>query len=214
MARNGHPLVVDADAHVIETERTWDYLEGSDKKYRPALFGAPDVGRQYWVMDGKIRGVRLPTLNEQQLEELSEKTGRRLSTPQASRELDDVDLRVAQLDELGVDVQVMHNTLWIERVADREDAETALCQAWNRWMADVWKAGKGRLRWSCVIPAMTMSEALQQIRFAREHGAVAVCLRPFEGDRHLVDPTSIPCSSSPPSWTWPSACTSPTAAPG
>ena len=192
MAENGHPMVVDADAHVIETERTWDYLEGSDRKFRPVLFGSRDAERQYWVLDGKIRGVRLPTLNEQQLDELSGKTGRRLTTPQAARQLDDVDLRLSQLDELGVDVQVMHNTLWIERVTDRADAETALCGAWNRWMADVWRAGKGRLRYSCVIPAMALDEALEQMRFARENGAVAVCMRPFEGDRHLVDPYFYP----------------------
>jgi hypothetical protein len=28
-------LSIDADAHVIETEKTWDYLEGSDRRYRP-----------------------------------------------------------------------------------------------------------------------------------------------------------------------------------
>jgi len=28
-------LSIDADAHVIECEKTWDYLEGNDKRYRP-----------------------------------------------------------------------------------------------------------------------------------------------------------------------------------
>ena len=33
--------IIDADAHVIETERTWDYLDESERKYRPrALFDA------------------------------------------------------------------------------------------------------------------------------------------------------------------------------
>jgi hypothetical protein len=27
--------VIDADAHVIETEHTWDYLEASERKFRP-----------------------------------------------------------------------------------------------------------------------------------------------------------------------------------
>jgi len=30
--------VIDADAHVIETERPWGYLEPSEQKYRPLLF--------------------------------------------------------------------------------------------------------------------------------------------------------------------------------
>ena len=33
--------VIDADAHVIETERTWDYLEPSEEKFRPVLFTSP-----------------------------------------------------------------------------------------------------------------------------------------------------------------------------
>ncbi len=30
--------IIDADAHVIETDRTWDYLDSSDRKFRPRLF--------------------------------------------------------------------------------------------------------------------------------------------------------------------------------
>jgi predicted TIM-barrel fold metal-dependent hydrolase len=56
----------------------------------------------------------------------------------------------------------------------------------------MWKQGKNRLRWSCVVPAMTLNEAVQQMRFAKEHGAVAVSLRPFENDKHLVDPYFYP----------------------
>jgi hypothetical protein len=29
--------VIDADAHVVETERVWDYLEASEQRYRPTL---------------------------------------------------------------------------------------------------------------------------------------------------------------------------------
>ena len=29
--------VIDADAHVVETDRTWDYLDPADEKYRPKL---------------------------------------------------------------------------------------------------------------------------------------------------------------------------------
>ena len=33
--------VIDADAHVVETERVWDYLERSEEKYRPTLVTSP-----------------------------------------------------------------------------------------------------------------------------------------------------------------------------
>jgi predicted TIM-barrel fold metal-dependent hydrolase len=186
-------MIIDADAHVVETERTWDYLDGSDKRFRPQLFGsAEDPSAQYWFLDGQAIGFRNPTLTEQELDSRSKETGRALQTPAAARELRDVELRLQHMDELGIDIQVLHNTLWITRVADRPEAEIALCMAWNRWMADVWKQARGRLVWSCVVPALTIGEALGQIRFAREHGSVAVCLRPFEAGRQLVDPYFYP----------------------
>ena len=185
--------IIDADAHVIETERTWDYMEGADKKYRPQLFYSPgDVTRQYWVIDDKIRGFRFPTLSEQQLNDFSQRAGRTVTTPQAARELDDVDLRLKHLDELGIDIQVLHNTFWIEQITERPEVEAAICWSWNRWLADVYKKSSGRLRYSCVIPGMNIAEAVAQIKFAKENGAAAVCMRPLEGDRHLSDPYFYP----------------------
>ena len=188
MSSSNHLPVVDADSHVIETARTWEYLEPSEQKYRPLLYSSPDnPTRQYWMMDGKICGLRFPTLSEQDLKTKSEKTGRHMETPQEARELDDVKLRLKHLDELGIDIQILHNTFWIEQVSPRPEAEAALCRSWNRWLGDIWRQGNGRLRWSCVVPSMLMDEAIEQVKMAKENGAVAVCLRPLEGDRHLTD---------------------------
>jgi uncharacterized protein len=173
--------VIDADAHVIETERTWDYLELAEQRFRPLLFASPhDPATQYWVIEGKIGGFRFPTLTEQQLRELSQRAGWNKETPQAARELDDVALHLQHMDQLGIDIQVLHITLWIEQVAQRPDVEAALCRSWNRWMAEVWKQGRGRLHWSCVVPTQLLDEALVQMRVAKEGGAVAVCMRPLE----------------------------------
>ncbi len=184
--------VIDADAHVLETERTWDYLEPSEEKYRPQIYTTPGNPRQSWVIDGKIAGFRFPTLSERELKAMSEKTGRNVETPQASRELDDVELRLRHMDELGIDIQVLHNTMWIEQVSDRPDVEASLCRSWNRWLADTWRQSHGRLRWSCVVPSMLLDEAVAQVKTARQNGAVAVCLRPLEEARHLADPYFYP----------------------
>src|SRR2546428_7222763 len=67
-------MIIDADAHVVETVHTWDYLEGSDKKYRPQLFRSEDnPSTQYWFLDGKSIGFRNPTLSEQELLALSKR---------------------------------------------------------------------------------------------------------------------------------------------
>jgi predicted TIM-barrel fold metal-dependent hydrolase len=186
-------MIVDADAHVVETEQTWSYLDGSDKRFRPQLFQSdenPNI--KLWFLDGKTIGFRNPTLTEMELETLQKQTGRSLQTAAEARELRDVQLRLQHMDKLGIDVQILFNTMWIARVADKAEAEIALCWSWNRWMADVWKQGNNRLRWSCVVPAMSKDEALQQVRYARENGAVAVSLRPFENDKHLVEPYFYP----------------------
>jgi predicted TIM-barrel fold metal-dependent hydrolase len=185
--------IIDDDAHVIETERTWDYLDPSERKFRPKLFStSEDATRQYWVIDDKIAGFRFPTLSERELHEFAQRAGRSFETPQAARELDDVDVRLKHMDELGIDIQVLHNTFWIERITTRPEAEIALCRSWNRWLADISKKSAGRLFYSCVVPTMSIEEAIAEVKFAKDNGAAAVCLRPLEGDRHLSDPYFYP----------------------
>ncbi len=40
---------IDSDAHVVESERTWDYMDKADQKYRPVIVkprsgGNADIG--------------------------------------------------------------------------------------------------------------------------------------------------------------------------
>ena len=75
------------------------------------------------------------------------------------------------MDELEIDVQVLHSTIFIQQIADRPEVEVAVCRAYNRWLADIWRQGKGRLRWSAALPFMAMDEALKELRTAVENGA-------------------------------------------
>ena len=185
--------VIDADAHVIETNHTWDFLEGSDKKYRPFLAVSPtDSNNECWIIDGQVRGSRFPSLSERELEAQSKLAQRHMETPRAARELDDVDLRLRHMDELGIDVQVLHTTIFLQQAADRPEVEVALCKSYNRWLADVWERSGGRLRWSCVLPLLSMPHALEEMAFAKEHGAVGVLIRAIEGERVMLDPYFFP----------------------
>jgi uncharacterized protein len=184
---------IDADAHVLESERTWDYLEPSEVKFRPKLFASPDdATSQHWVIDGKMCGLRLPTLTEKQLQELSDRSGRQLVTAPESRDMDDVSLRLKHMDDLGVDIQVLHNTLWIREITRRPEIDIALTGSWNRWMANVWKEGGGRLRWASVLPLTDIGAAIDMMQFAKDNGAVGVVMKPFEGHRFMLDPYFYP----------------------
>src|SRR5262249_2810076 len=71
---------IDADANVLETEKSWEYMEGTDRKYRPQIVGCTDGSSndEYWLVDGTLR---LKSRN----------VGK--NTPMASRELRDVSVR-------------------------------------------------------------------------------------------------------------------------
>lgn len=188
-------LIIDADAHVIETDRTWDYLDASEAKFRPRIVAATDdPNKRFWLIDGKISGLRTAATSDEDVARraASLSSHRNVEVAAAARKMEDIDLRLAHMSELGIDVQVLHNSIWIEQLTDRPDIEVALARSWNRWLADIWREGGGRLRWTCVIPVLSLSDALDEIRFAKENGAVGVCMRPYDGELMMLDPYFYP----------------------
>ena len=85
---------VDADAHVVESPLTWDYLTPSEKKFRPQLFKPEDDNQKaHWVIDGKIRGLFRFTFSKDDLDKKSAEIGRDMATTMATRDLADVSAR-------------------------------------------------------------------------------------------------------------------------
>jgi uncharacterized protein len=179
---------IDADAHVVESDRTWDYLDPADAQYRPSVVRPPGDNRAYWFIDGKIRGLSRPVMTARQFAELSVRAGRRMDTPEETAEVENVAARLHHMDELGIDIQVLYPTVFIEQIADRAEVEIALCKAYNRWLADIWSESNNRLRWACTLPLLDMNEALAQLELARRNGACAVYMRSIESGRLLHDP--------------------------
>lgn len=181
--------VIDADTHVVETEHTWDYMDPFEETYRPKMVAARgEEGKWFWYVDGKIRGLARTVVTAQDVEKMMEITGRRMDAPEDARTGENVPVRLQHMDKLGVDVQVLWPTVFLERVADKPEIEAAVCRSYNRWLADIWSQGKGRLRWMAVLPLQTMSEALDQLKYCHEHGAVGIFMRGIEGEWLLHDP--------------------------
>jgi uncharacterized protein len=171
---------IDADTHVIETERTWEYITGAEVEYRPGAVDerAPDgTLKQYFVIDGR----RFPR-----------RSNIGLDTTEATREMSDVQARLRHMDELSVDIHVLYPTIFLRPLTEKPEVELALCHGYNRWLADLWAEGNGRLRWAAVLPLMSMERALEELRWARERGACAVFLRGLEVERRLSDPYFFP----------------------
>ena len=184
---------VDADAHVVESPATWDYLLPSEQKFRPQLFKPEgESQRAHWVIDGKIRGLFRFTFSAEDLMKKSAQIGRDMTTTMATRDLADVAARIKHMDDLGIDVQVLYPSIFLDPCADRPDTDVALCGAYNRWLADVWKQSQGRLRWMATLPLLSMPDALDQLKFAKENGACGIFMRPLEGMRQISDSYFFP----------------------
>jgi uncharacterized protein len=172
--------VIDADTHVDETEATWEYLLPSERQYRPTCEIDDQDGKPYWLVDG-TRFLRIPRDFA--------KTGTTVET----RELKDVRARVADMDRMGTEVQVIYPTLFLLAPAQRPEVDLAVRRAYNRWVGEASDQSNGRLRWVCLLPAGDLDAALEEVRWAKEHGAVGIMKKGDpEFGRWPVDPYFFP----------------------
>lgn len=170
--------IIDADAHVIETDRTWDYFDETDLKYKPFTVTEPtDPTKEYWVFDGKLRAKRGNTGKD---------------TTREAQEMLDIPARLRDMDKYGTDIQVLYPSLWTSLTFSSPQMEWAICKSYNRWMAGVWREGQGRLRWIAVLPAMSIDHAIDEMGFVKENGACGVTLRGFEGEYHATNAHFFP----------------------
>ena len=170
--------VIDADAHVIENESTWDYMLESERQFRPRIVGATngDPSVDYWLIDGRL----MPRSNVEK------------NLPREAREMSDLSIRIKHMDELKVDVQVIYPTIFIFPTARRPEVDLALCRSYNRWTADIVKKAPDRFRWVVIPPLLNMERVAEELKFGKEHGTCGVYLRGLEADRRLSDSYFFP----------------------
>src|SRR5262244_2034082 len=107
---------IDADAHVVETENTWNYLEEYEAEFRPVLLSANRDGREFWLLDGNV----------------FTRTNINKNIPLASREMLAVKERLRHLDELDLDIQVLYPSVCLRQLTRKPEVEIALCKSYNR----------------------------------------------------------------------------------
>lgn len=190
--------VVDADTHIAESQTMWRHFDSRLYARRPALLYGPNdtlYGKKnvFWLIDGNIfpkpagkGGFSLITPSE------SEFQSNRSDIEIACRELTNVPARLADMDRLGVDVQVVYPTLFLVYLTDDLELEQALCAAYNRHLAEAWAQSDNRVRWVVVPPLKSVEATIRELRFGKEHGAVGVFFRGIERDRTLDDPYFFP----------------------
>jgi predicted TIM-barrel fold metal-dependent hydrolase len=182
--------VIDADCHVIEADQTWAYLDAADEHFRPQPYQSPtEPDEAFWLIDGEPK--RRPFGASARGTKSEDQSGFARTTL-ATRTLGDVEARLAHMDELGVDIQVLYPTIYLTQISQKPEIDLAFAKSYNRWMADTWSRSNGRLRWVAVPPLLTMDAVPEQLAYAKENGAVGVFMRGFEGDRQAADPYFFP----------------------
>jgi uncharacterized protein len=172
--------IVDADTHVDENEETWSHLSEAQRWFTPESCTVTETNKQWRFLDGYTRSRR--TRDDQ-----------RTNTTLASRELIDVNVRLRHMDELGVDVHVIYPTVLLTACTLRPDVEAGLCRAYNSWLAEKCRQSGGRLRWVAVLPVLELSAALDEIAFAKDHGAAGVMKKGFDHEYRVAgDPYFYP----------------------
>ena len=140
---------IDADAHVIETPRTWDFMSEDEQMFRPQIF----------IRD---RSDRAPYSDNQRNEywkigdHFQTKSNVSRDLPEAVRDMADIEGRIAHMDETAVDIQVLFPTLFLRPVTNEHDREMAIVRSYNRWLADISNKSTGRLRWVAVPPLYSL----------------------------------------------------------
>ncbi len=190
--------VIDADTHIAEPEAMWKFFDEDMYPRRPVLTSITDdtlygARNKFWLIDGNIfpkpsgkGGFRLVTPAASTLET------ERNDSLVASREITDVGVRLADMDRLGVETQVIYPTLFLVYLTEDTDLDIALAKAYNRYMWEVEEKAQGRMRWTAVLPLRSIDASIDEMRLAKEHGAVGIFFRGMEGERTLDDPYFFP----------------------
>jgi len=193
--------VLDADTHIAESEAMWNFIDEEMYPRRPVLLRIPDdtwyhERNAFWLIDGEIfpkpagkASFSLITPSAQK------KESGRGDIHLAVRELTDPFARLKDMDKLGVEIQVIYPTLFLVYLTDDPKLDVALCRAYNRFVADACAKAPDRLKWAAILPLRDLEASLQEMKWAKEQGAVGVFFRGMEGNLTLDHPCFAPIYS-------------------
>ncbi len=190
--------IIDADTHISEGAAMWALMDKAMQPRRPIMLQVPGdtlYGNRdaFWLIDGEIYpkpagkgSFALVTPSEQTVQ-----AGRKDSTP-STREMTDITGRLADMKKLNTAMQIVYPTLFLVYNTKDKELEVALCRAYNRFLAQAYEQSGGLMKWVVVLPFQSMNVAIDEIRFAKDRGAVGIFFRGMEGDYTLDHPDLFP----------------------
>jgi predicted TIM-barrel fold metal-dependent hydrolase len=167
--------IIDTDAHQIEPPEIWsEYIDPAFRSRAPKSHN----GRLM------VEGERLTSEGKFPLtsDEFAKVTERQMQRFKGSFEAGfDAATRLGDMDEQGVDVQIIYPTFGAHLLGrEYRDPEllAAICGAYNEWSAEYCDVAPHRLRWAAMLPLQSPELAIAEARRAKERGCVGFFVRP------------------------------------
>lgn len=190
--------VYDADAHVIMSPRLWESLPEPYAARRPRPMQIADNGdmgfwNSGWLIEGRMephpwgpgsQGANTPgwVLGSFGADRAREGSFD-LSAPQA---------RLGDMDQMGIDIQVLFPSSLYACMTGDPGFEAALFRAYNRYLAAQCKASPGRLRWAGLLPLRDARQGIEAMEEMVRLGASAAVVFGTVGERLLSHPSFTP----------------------
>ena len=187
--------IVDTDCHQMEPARIWsDYIDPAfrERAPRPEQVG----GRRTMVVEGEpltAEEGKYPMAAPEFQAALVEGMKRFQRARDAGFSAES---RLADMDQEGVDVQILYPTVGgqlLGRAFRDTDLLAACCRAYNDWSREYAQADSQRLCWAAMLPVQAPDLAIEEARRAADLGCVSFYVRPNPVcDRNLYHPEYDP----------------------
>ncbi|HEY2663160.1 MAG TPA: amidohydrolase family protein [Candidatus Binataceae bacterium] len=178
--RNGM-RIVDTDTHQMEPNEIWEkYIDARFKSAAPRL-GKAVSGRTMMMAEGEpltAEEGKYPMAAPEFLQAVHNAMQRFTRARKANF---NAQSRLEDMDEQGVDVQVLYPTVGGQLLGKEfRDLEllAACCRAYNNWSAEFCQAAPSRLRWAAMLPIQDPEKAVVEARRAASNGCVSYYVRP------------------------------------
>jgi len=174
--------VIDADGHILEPLDIWDnYMDPKYRDRAPRLVLENESGKEKLEVEGQLLG------SQQGMGGIGGVGARQGKVNSAEMKYEegmpggfDPHKRIPDMDLDGIDAAFLYPSMGLFAGAVHDpNLASALCRAYNRWLADYCKPYPDRLFGVAVLPLQSVDLAIEEMRFARnELGMRGVFVRP------------------------------------
>lgn len=178
--RNGY-RIIDTDSHQMEPPNIWsDYIDPAFADRAPRI-GDMGNGRAGMCVEGEPiakQDGNYPMHSKEFLEAAARGMEKHEKTRAAGFRWD---ARIADMDEHGVDAQVLYPTVGGQILGKEfKDSEllAAVCRAYNDWSLEYCGHAPDRLRMAAMLPVQAPDLAVEEARRTAAKGAAGFYVRP------------------------------------